>query len=1028
MPIKKKKISELKEALDLKGFFTIGYRMIDGVKENVKYGLEQIQNLYENLVKAISDAQEATTDMRQLETTVGANEEQRQITENQRVASEHERQVSESERIATEYDRIYAENDRKVAEVERSTSEVARQEAEGVRDSAEAVRVTEFATLKQESDTATGVANAAAASANQAAIGANQAADNANEQAVLAATAADNANDTANHPIYIGQDHYVYKWNKEVQAYDKTDIYTKGDAFSIKEVYPTVAALEADVNNPDIVVGDFVLVNTEDVENPDNAKLYVKVQNVDTTYSYSFLVDMSGAIGFTGKTPQFSMGTITTLEAGVSATATVSEDGIDTGGNPKYKISFAIPRGNPGTPFQVKGQYATIEGLQTAIPDGSIVEGFIAIGEKDPYEYYAWVNGIWMNQGKIANEGDGKMVLIPSAILNLTNTSTSNEILDVFGSKEAFIDIVTKVKDGSPAAINANGTLMILSACNGTTDESNNKYALNIIFINPIDTIANSIITVTLTGDIATINMCSYYNSYDNIVHIPFEIISLKHLDKSDNILSLFGGIENISFIIEKLKAGNCVAVFNGVNRGLSTVDAYSAGSVGTNYFQLNLNYFLGMSYYEGVLRYYNGEYTYTKKQTNFNFGQFLISDPSAGGINYPASAEAVKVLNDNMVTLNTEQTMRGIKHFQSVLDSGDIRMFTMDGTIHQYRASTGGWAMGPQWVKNDDTNTPLVMAGAFGSNATSMNYYYIGKAYDSTWMRVLPTGMLNVQKGIKTNNICIESSPDGTEPGIYSSEINNLNSHLFLQHHSSNSVIMCNGGGNVGIGTTTPQTKLDVRGEIRIEGVADEGLIIVGSEATSTRIKGKIGSSLNSPVSRYEVQWYDHFARVDVKRGGSTDIIGWSWKIDDTEKMYLNNNGDLGITGSAHAAGGFWKDSDVRLKSNITPLRHTLEQILSIPTDSFLMNDKEQIGTIAQEIEKVCPEVVSETLVSKFEVPESDDWETIIQPGHDGKDEEYVKVKRVEYEMLGVLALEGIKLLKAEIDELKDEIRRLKK
>ena len=43
MPLKKKKISELNEASDMKGFFTIGYRVINGVKTSLKFGLEKIQ-------------------------------------------------------------------------------------------------------------------------------------------------------------------------------------------------------------------------------------------------------------------------------------------------------------------------------------------------------------------------------------------------------------------------------------------------------------------------------------------------------------------------------------------------------------------------------------------------------------------------------------------------------------------------------------------------------------------------------------------------------------------------------------------------------------------------------------------------------------------------------------------------------------------------------------------------------------------------------------------------------------------------
>lgn len=293
--------------------------------------------------------------------------------------------------------------------------------------------------------------NAAKEGAETAAQSANTAASNANEKAVLADTAAANANDTAEHPTYIGQDHYVYKWNKTAQAYDKTDIYTKGDAFSIKKVYASVANMEADKSNPDITEGDFVLVNTGDVEDPDNAKLYVKADG-----DFEFLVDMSGAIGFTGKTPQFSIGTISTLEAGSTATATISEDGVDSDGNPKYKINFAIPRGNPGAPFRVAGEYATLEALKSAVPDGSAVDGFMAVGTEAPYDYYAWVNGDWVNQGKIAGGGSGNVVVIPAAAMSLSDQATSDEIFNAFGGKDAFMDICQSIVNKDTVCVVAN--------------------------------------------------------------------------------------------------------------------------------------------------------------------------------------------------------------------------------------------------------------------------------------------------------------------------------------------------------------------------------------------------------------------------------------------------------------------------------------------------------------------------------------------------------------------------------------------
>lgn len=343
--------------------------------------------------------------------------------------------------------------------------------------------------------------NAAKEGAETAAQSANTAASNANEKAVLADTAAANANDTAEHPTYIGQDHYVYKWNKTAQAYDKTDIYTKGDAFSIKKVYASVANMEADKSNPDITEGDFVLVNTGDVEDPDNAKLYVKADG-----DFEFLVDMSGAIGFTGKTPQFSIGTISTLEAGSTATATISEDGVDSDGNPKYKINFAIPRGNPGAPFRIAGEYATLEALKSAVPDGSAVDGFMAVGTEAPYDYYAWVNGDWVNQGKIAGGGSGNVVVIPAAAMSLSDQATSDEIFNAFGGKDAFMDICQSIINKDTVCVVANipeesGMKLVyipVMAMATYTDANNANFMMAII------TETTFQLVVTVTDGIAT--------------------------------------------------------------------------------------------------------------------------------------------------------------------------------------------------------------------------------------------------------------------------------------------------------------------------------------------------------------------------------------------------------------------------------------------------------------------------------------------------------------------------------------------
>ena len=122
---------------------------------------------------------------------------------------------------------------------------------------------------------------------------------------------------------------------------------------------------------------------------------------------------------------------------------------------------------------------------------------------------------------------------------------------------------------------------------------------------------------------------------------------------------------------------------------------------------------------------------------------------------------------------------------------------------------------------------------------------------------------------------------------------------------------------------------------------------------------------------------------------------------VTSAKAVYVGNGqaGADGAFGAIHAS-GFFKESDVRLKSNIAPLNHTLDQICNIPTVEFNMHDKHQIGTIAQDLENNFAEVVN--------------------TDSDG-------MKSVDYCMLGVVAIEGIKLLKQEVEDLKKQIQKLK-
>ena len=79
----------------------------------------------------------------------------------------------------------------------------------------------------------------------------------------------------------------------------------------------------------------------------------------------------------------------------------------DTGSFDKTDIYC---KGEPGSSFRVAGEYATLEALKSAVPDGSAVDGFMAVGTEAPYDYYAWVSSAGGNNPNPSP--DGKYLLL----------------------------------------------------------------------------------------------------------------------------------------------------------------------------------------------------------------------------------------------------------------------------------------------------------------------------------------------------------------------------------------------------------------------------------------------------------------------------------------------------------------------------------------------------------------------------------------------------------------------------------------
>lgn len=235
-----------------------------------------------------------------------------------------------------------------------------------------------------------------------------------------------------------------------------------------------------------------------------------------------------------------------------------------------------------------------------------------------------------------------------------------------------------------------------------------------------------------------------------------------------------------------------------------------------------------------------------------------------------------------------------------------------------------------------------------------------------------------------------------------------------------------------------------DRKGEVtRIEGlISDEAATRAQADTTvNAKVDSHIGNKSNphgvtkaqvglgnvnntsdadKPVSTAQAT-----AIADAKAAGTNAQTNLTTHMQNMSNPHGVTRDQLGLGTTAEiifkkvsAPSGLWKESDERLKTFIKPLEHTLDEICSIPTDSFMIRGNHDIGTIAQTIEKHFPELVSENTVKPETVLNPEAFEKVEKDG-----ETYILVKEVDYSKMSVLAIEGIKLLKAEIDELREKL-----
>lgn len=148
--------------------------------------------------------------------------------------------------------------------------------------------------LSKASEDAAVAALEAANKANEAADKANQAVEEIEGIVDDAIAATEKAEEIAsNPPKIVDGDWWIYDY--DTKQYVNTGIAAIGDAFTYKKEYPSVEAMEADWGTADVKLGEYVLINTNNVEDPDDAKVYLKTQN-----GWKFIVDLSGMQGVQG--------------------------------------------------------------------------------------------------------------------------------------------------------------------------------------------------------------------------------------------------------------------------------------------------------------------------------------------------------------------------------------------------------------------------------------------------------------------------------------------------------------------------------------------------------------------------------------------------------------------------------------------------------------------------------------------------------------------------------------------------------
>lgn len=263
--------------------------------------------------------------------------------------------------------------------------------------------------------------------------------------------------------------------------------------------------------------------------------------------------------------------------------------------------------------------------------------------------------------------------------------------------------------------------------------------------------------------------------------------------------------------------------------------------------------------------------------------------------------------------------------------------------------------------TQGDHHNT-ITLPAASGTLATlDDNVYSATKLQTPRYIFSKPfDGTNNVTGGAKFLNICIETDNNGNDSGR-GSEINNYRAELDLQHNTSNNLICCMGGGNVGIGIK-PEHKLDVNGSFMARGIMKCMQIEVSNYSTQYYAAYRtFNTAISGTDPDYEWCWYH--AKGEITRGLSL----WSYDANGTVYNEVASFSAYGgnrfyVNGNILTAGGITMYSDLRKKNVLNSIIVPLDVMANADLFDYIFKKDEKgkvrAGTSAQYWNRFLPQV----------------------------------------------------------------------